>query len=74
VNASYLGVQDIAEMLSMSPWSVYDKARTGRLPHRKPPGSRKLLFLEDEVRAWVDGAELEVFSTAGGGRVCRPIP
>jgi excisionase family DNA binding protein len=73
VSAPYLGVDEVAAMLDMSRWSVYDKTRTGAIPHRKPPGSRKVLFVEAEIRAWVDGADLEVFNTAGGGRVCKPV-
>lgn len=29
-------------------------------------------FLEDELRAWSDGAELEVIKLAHGGRIVRP--
>jgi excisionase family DNA binding protein len=55
----YLGVDEVAELLVVSQWTIYDRSRRGAIPHRKPPGSRKLLFLVEEIRAWVDGAELE---------------
>ena len=45
----------------------------GTVPHRKPPGGRRCLFIEDEVRAWVDGAALEVVELPRGGRVVRPV-
>jgi predicted DNA-binding transcriptional regulator AlpA len=72
VSRTYLTVEDIAARYQISVWSVYDRSRTGAIPHRKPPGMRRLLFLEEELQAWEDGAELETLNLAGGGRVCRP--
>jgi predicted DNA-binding transcriptional regulator AlpA len=66
----YLGVDEVAELLVVSQWAIYDRSRRGAIPHRKPPGSRKLLFLVEEIRAWVDGAELE--STTPPAWSCLP--
>lgn len=34
-------------------------ARLREIPHCRPSGARRLLFLEDEIRAWLDGAPLD---------------
>jgi hypothetical protein len=36
------------------------------------PGQRALLFVEGELLAWEDGAELDVRKLPDGGRVVRP--
>jgi excisionase family DNA binding protein len=68
----YLLVGDVAGLLGCSVRTVHERARLGEIPHRKPPGARRLLFLEDEVRAWLDGADLERVDLPRGGRVVRP--
>jgi len=68
----YLRVEDVAELLGCSVRTVHERARLRELPHRRPSGSRRLLFLEHEIRAWLDGVPLEVRELAGGGRVVRP--
>lgn len=72
----YLSVPDVVDRYggTLSSWSVYEYARGGRIPHRKRPGAKALLFLEDELTAWDDGAELEVRRLPRGGRVVRPVP
>jgi excisionase family DNA binding protein len=69
---TYLTVDEVAERLRTSVWTVYEMSRTNAIPHRKLPGRRGLLFPVDELQAFEDGAELETFNTAGGGRVCKP--
>jgi hypothetical protein len=39
--------------------------------HRKAPATRRCLFIEHEVRAWLDGAQLETIDLEEGGRVVR---
>ena len=68
----YLLVEDVARVLGCSVRTVHERTRLGEIPHRRPPGARRLLFLDDELRAWLDGAELEVTELARGGRVVRP--
>ena len=68
----YLLVEDVAERLRCSTRSVHELTRTGAIPHRRLPGSRRCLFLEAELEVWEEGAPLEVVVTAHGGRVVRP--
>ncbi len=51
--------------------TVHELTRLARIPHRRLPGSRRCLFREDELRAWEDGAELELIERASG-RIVRP--
>jgi predicted DNA-binding transcriptional regulator AlpA len=72
VSASpYLLVEDVAGRLHVAPSTVYEWARTGAVPHRKLPGSRRLLFLEAELKAGENGAELVVEELGRGGRVVK---
>jgi excisionase family DNA binding protein len=68
----YLLVEDVAARLRCSVRKVHELTRTGAIPHRRLPGSRRCLFLETELAAWEAGAELEVRELGGGGRVVRP--
>lgn len=71
----YLSVPDVVERYggTLSIWSVYEGARNCTLPHRKRPGTKTLLFIEEELDAFDDGAELEVQRLPRGGRVVKPI-
>ena len=68
----FLTVADIAELLHCSPRTIHELTRTCCIPHRRIEGTRRCLFVPDEVDAWVDGAELYVSETPRGGRVVRP--
>ena len=67
----YLMVEDVAALLGCSKRTVHERARLAEIPHRRPPGARRLLFLETELRAWLDGAALDVVQLPRGGRVVR---
>jgi len=68
----YLLVADVAELLGCSVRTVHERARLCEIPHRKPPGTRRLLFIESELRQWLDGAGLEVQTLPRDGRVVKP--
>jgi predicted DNA-binding transcriptional regulator AlpA len=68
----YLMVEDVAALLGCSKRTVHERARLAEIPHRRPPAARRLLFLEAELRAWLDGAPLELVELPRGGRVVRP--
>jgi hypothetical protein len=70
----YLDVEAAAAMLHMSTRQVREHCRRRDVPHRRPAGTRRLLFNEDELAAWLDGACLEVVESPAGGRVVRPVP
>jgi excisionase family DNA binding protein len=59
-------------MLACSVRTVHELARTGGIPHRRPPGTRRLLFRADEILAWLDGATLEITTLPRNGRIVRP--
>jgi len=68
----YLQVEDVADLLGCSKRTIHERARLGQIPHRRPPSARRLLFVESEIRAWLDGAALETVELPRGGRVVRP--
>jgi excisionase family DNA binding protein len=70
----FLVVSEVAERLRCSTRSIHELTRTNRIPHRRLPGGRRLLFLEAELREWENGAPLEVFHRPEGGRAVRPTP
>jgi excisionase family DNA binding protein len=73
VSGRYLLVEHVAELLGDSVDTVQRRAAKNAIPHRRIGGTRRLLFLEHELAAWIDGAELETIITANGGRVVRPV-
>jgi excisionase family DNA binding protein len=71
-SSPYLLVEDIARLLGCSVRTVHERTRLAEIPHRRPPGARRCLFLADEIKAWLDGAPLEFVELPQGGRVVRP--
>lgn len=69
----YLDVAEVAARLRCSTRSIHELTRHCAIPHRKLPGGRRCLFLEDELRTWEDGAELYVVERPAGGRIVRPV-
>jgi excisionase family DNA binding protein len=68
VKRQYLTVEEVAELLRSTPRSVHGLTQQNRIPCRRLPGVRRLLFVEEELEAWINGAELEVVDD---GRVVR---
>src|SRR5215208_6253609 len=68
----FLTVADIAQILHCSPRTIHELTRTCRIPHRRIAGTRRCLFVRDEVDAWLNGAELYVLETNRGSRVVTP--
>jgi excisionase family DNA binding protein len=68
----YLTVEDVAVRLRCSIRTVHELTRTGRIPHRRLPGSRRCLFLSNELERWEAGAALELRNLVHGGRVVSP--
>lgn len=73
--ATRIGVEAVVKRYDSvySRWTIYDYARRGLIPHRKPPGTRQLVFIDSELDEWEDGCELEVIQLRDGGRVVRPV-
>jgi excisionase family DNA binding protein len=68
-------VEQVAELLGCSTRSVHELTRRRAIPFRRIPATRRCLFVEAEVLAWVDaggGIPLEVVEGERGGVVVRP--
>jgi len=70
---SLLVTTEVAALLRCSVRSVHELTRRAAIPHRKMPNTRRCLFVESDLLAWLDGAELEVVQLPHGGRVVRPV-
>lgn len=68
---AYLTVAEVAELLRCSTRTVHELTRTRQIPHRRIGGTRRCLFLPDELGAWLDGADLETADAPNGGHVVR---
>lgn len=69
---TFLGVNDVAARYRVSPNTIHKLTRNGEIPHTRRPGFRALLFREDHLDAWDNGAPLELVPLDGGGRLVRP--
>jgi excisionase family DNA binding protein len=73
VTGALLHVEDVAELLGFSVRTVHELTRKRSIPCRRIPGTRRVLFLEEELLAWVEaGGELEELKGRAGGFVVRP--
>lgn len=61
--ARYFDVKDLAVYLCCPPKMVYRLVNRG-LPHRRPGGGRRLLFIGSEVDAWIRAQEGVVIPVA----------
>lgn len=68
----YITVPEVAERLHCSTRTIHELTRTGGIPHRRLPGSRRCLFLVSDLEAWEAGATLDVRDLPRGGRVVVP--
>ena len=71
---TFLIAEEVASRLRCSLRTVHELTRTRGIPHRKLAGSRRCLFLVEELQAWESGTDLEVQELPRGGRVVRPVP
>jgi excisionase family DNA binding protein len=69
-----LRAEGVAELLGCSTRSVHELTRKRAIPCRRIAGTRRILFREDELAAWVDaGGDLDLdVSERGGGLVVKP--
>jgi hypothetical protein len=68
----YLVIEEAADLLRMSVRAVHERTRTKSIPMRKMAATRKLLFVRDELVAFMDGAELEVTEKSDGSIIVKP--
>jgi hypothetical protein len=69
----FLVIEEAAELLRMSVRAVHERTRTRSIPMRKLAATRKILFVRDELLAFMDGAELEVTEKPDGSILVKPI-
>ena len=69
----FLITAEVADRLRCSIRTVHELTRSGRIPHRRLPGSRRCLFRVDELEAWENGATLRVVEREHGGRIVVPV-
>jgi excisionase family DNA binding protein len=73
---TYLRVEDVAALLGVSVRTVHERTRLREIPCRRLPGTRRILFLEAELEAWIESGgaiPLEVVEGERGGVVVRPV-
>jgi excisionase family DNA binding protein len=54
VDDHFLTVQQVADLLHVSPKTVFNMTRDGRLPARRLPGSRRYLYVRQEILDLLD--------------------
>jgi excisionase family DNA binding protein len=69
----FLTTAEVAERLRCSVRSIHERTRMRQIPFRRFSGSRRCLFLVEELEAWERGDDLEVNELPGGGCVVRPV-
>jgi hypothetical protein len=69
----FLVIDEAAELLRMSVRAVHERTRTRSIPMRKLAATRKILFVRDELLAYMDGADLETIEKSDGSIIVRPI-
>jgi excisionase family DNA binding protein len=73
MSSPFLITTEVADRLRCSTRTVHELTRSGRIPHRRVPGSRRCLFRVEELEAWETGAALLVVEPETGGRVVVPV-
>jgi hypothetical protein len=72
LGVTLLDIDGARELLGgLSRRTIHEYTRRGEIPHRVLPHSRRLLFEPDELRAWMDGADLVRVDLPHGGRIIR---
>jgi excisionase family DNA binding protein len=60
VDDHFLTVEQVAELLHVSPKTVFNMTRDGRLPARRLPRSRRYLYVRQEILDLLDENRTEV--------------
>lgn len=72
VGGNLLDIDGARRLLGgLSRRTIHEYTRRDEIPHRVLPHGRRCLFDPDELRAWMDGAELERVDLPHGGRIVR---
>ena len=77
MSANLLLVEDVMRMFGVGRRTVHGWTSARTVPCRRIAGTRRIFFLEDEIRQWVDTGgtlPLDVSEQPNGGLVVRPKP
>jgi hypothetical protein len=69
----YLTAEEAAQFTRRGLRAIQQLTSQRAIPHRKQPGTRRVLYPARELEQWIDGADLETIELAGGGRVVKPV-
>lgn len=69
----FLRVIDVAKRWDVCVRTIHERTRTRTIPFRRFPHTRACLFLEEELLAFEQGAEL-LIDERNGGVYVRPVP
>jgi hypothetical protein len=75
MSARYQTVEQLAAQFGWSIRTLHERTRKRELPCRRLPGSRRILFIPEEIEAFVDSGgtmPLEVIEGPRGSLVVRP--
>lgn len=64
--------EEVAPLVGMATSTLTEHCRRGRFPHRRLPGTRRLLFVAADVQAYIDGCGLDMTRLADGGVIVKP--
>jgi predicted DNA-binding transcriptional regulator AlpA len=73
--SGYLRAPDVAELCGVQIRTVREWTRRYKVPHRRLPRTNTVLFVEAEIREWIDDPtiELDIKRGAEGARVVKPL-
>jgi excisionase family DNA binding protein len=74
--SGYRTVEEAAEILRVSTRTVHGLTGRRAIPCRRLPGTRRVLFRDGELEAWIESGgtiELEVVEGDRGGFAVRPV-
>ena len=75
MRGTWVHVEDVAGQYGWSVRTVHELTRQRRIPCRRIPGTRRILFDSEELSDWIDAGgavDLEVIEGRDGGLVVRP--
>lgn len=74
MSTPYIVIEDVAERYHRSTRAIQDLVAKRAVPHLRHGGTRRVLFVPEELDAWDLGSELEVVDLPNGGRRVKPRP
>ena len=72
-SSPFLTAPEVAARLRCSLRTVHELSRRNEIPLRQLPGTRRLLFPVTDIKAWENGALLQVIAMPRGGRLVRSL-